>query len=133
MSKVRIEHPDAICLRCRRPFQPDHQVRTADDCRCRVPVPSTNGETPVDVHEGTDFREIELMAATGRRCASWCPAVKSLAFGCWCDYGRLELSDPRPEVVEAAVERYRAAHPDPEPEPRPSAWRRLVRALGGRS
>lgn len=66
MSQVRIEHPDAICLRCRRPFQPDHQARTAEDCCCRVPVPSENGETPAGAHESTDFREIERVRESYR-------------------------------------------------------------------
>lgn len=112
MSKVRIERPQALCLRCRLYHEPDFRKRTADHCRCLRPVPSENGKTPTGAATGTDWREIELMHFAGRAHASWCPAGSSLAFGCYCDYGRrTELSDPRPEVVEAAVERYRAKEP----------------------
>jgi hypothetical protein len=96
------------CLRCGHYYQPDAQKRLPEDCRCTRPVPSDDGKTPIGAPPGTDFREIELMHFTGGVHAAWCPSGSSLAYGCYCRYGRLELSDPRPELVQEAVERHRA-------------------------
>lgn len=70
---------------------------------------------------------------------AWCPALsnprpqpKRIAkgvvvewtdppqpFDCLCNYGRIQLADPRPEVVEAAVARYRERYREPVEEARP--------------
>lgn len=93
-----------VCLRCGEVY------RDADGpgpCRCRSPVPSDDGET-AKYRLTDDWRRDEYMAALGvslLRHRPWCDGDP-----CLCGHGTAEATDPRPELVQDAIDRYRAEH-----------------------
>jgi len=89
-----------VCLRCGELYRSSDGQR---HCKCVHPVPSEDGETAM--YRRTDnWRRDEYLAAVGvplLRHEPWCGDDP-----CICSHGAIRLNDPRPALVEEAVERY---------------------------